>query len=72
MPNGKPGDHPVTDICVHRIRTYTEEIDDLIRELVKHGHGDAIERELFAFSALPDENELKSLVARLRSIESGT
>ncbi len=33
MPNGKPGDHPITDIVVHRIKTYTPEIDDMVREI---------------------------------------
>lgn len=31
MPNGKPGDHPFTDIVVHKIETYSPEIDGLIR-----------------------------------------
>ncbi len=35
MPNGKPGDHPLTDITVHRMATFSEEADDLVRELVE-------------------------------------
>jgi hypothetical protein len=31
MPNGKPGDHPLTDILVHHIEVYGEEADDYIR-----------------------------------------
>ena len=31
MPNGKPGDHPLTDILVHRREVYGPEVDDLIR-----------------------------------------
>lgn len=34
MPNGKPGDHPLTDICVHGRRTFSEEADHLVREIV--------------------------------------
>lgn len=33
MPNGKPGDHPITDIVVHRSRVFGEPFDDLIREI---------------------------------------
>jgi hypothetical protein len=29
--NGKPGDHPLTDILVHKIEVYGPETDDLIR-----------------------------------------
>lgn len=33
MPNGKPGDHPYTDI-LHELRpVYTSSIDDLVREV---------------------------------------
>jgi hypothetical protein len=31
MPNGKPGDHPLTDIIVHKIETYGPDADDYIR-----------------------------------------
>ena len=33
MPNGRPGDHPVTDIINHKIPTFSPEIDSLIRQL---------------------------------------
>ena len=33
MPNGKPGDHPLTDIVVHGIRVFGPEIDDKIRRI---------------------------------------
>ena len=33
MPNGKPGDHPLTDIFKHRIEAYGAEADDLIRRI---------------------------------------
>jgi hypothetical protein len=35
MPNGRPGDHPLTDITVHRILTYSRRADSLIRKLNK-------------------------------------
>ena len=31
--NGKPGDHPLTDILVHKLETYGPEADELIREI---------------------------------------
>jgi alpha-amylase/alpha-mannosidase (GH57 family) len=33
MPNGKPGDHPLTDIFVHKSEVYGREADDLIRRI---------------------------------------
>jgi hypothetical protein len=33
MPNGRPGDHPLTDIFFHGIQVYGPEADDLIRKI---------------------------------------
>jgi hypothetical protein len=33
MPNGKPGDHPLTDILVFKIETYGPEADEAIRNV---------------------------------------
>lgn len=33
MPNGKPGDHPLTDILVHDRKIYSAVARDLIREI---------------------------------------
>ena len=35
MPNGKPGDHPLTEILVHKVKVYGDEADDLIREIAE-------------------------------------
>ena len=35
MPNGKPGDHPYTDIIVHKRRVYSKVIDRLVREVAE-------------------------------------
>jgi hypothetical protein len=35
MPNGKPGDHPLTDILVHNLRVYGREADNLIRKIAE-------------------------------------
>ena len=33
MPNGKPGDHPLTDIVIHRMTMFGDEIDDKVRRV---------------------------------------
>jgi hypothetical protein len=33
MPNGKPGDHPLTDILMHQVEVYGLEVDGLIRQI---------------------------------------
>jgi hypothetical protein len=35
MPNEKPGDHPLTDILVHKLNVYGPEADDLIRKIAE-------------------------------------
>jgi hypothetical protein len=35
MPNGKAGDHPLTDILVHRLKVYGQEADELIRKIAE-------------------------------------
>lgn len=35
MPNGRPGDHPLTDITVHKTLTYSRKADALIRRIDK-------------------------------------
>jgi hypothetical protein len=33
MPNGKPGDHPLSDIFLHKIEVYGPEADELMRKI---------------------------------------
>ena len=33
MPNGKPGDHPLTDIVVHRTPMFGAEVDEKVRRV---------------------------------------
>ncbi len=33
MPNGKPGDHPLTDILIHKLDVYGGAADQLIRQI---------------------------------------
>ncbi|MFQ5850879.1 MAG: hypothetical protein ACE5JU_09860 [Candidatus Binatia bacterium] len=42
MPNGKPGDHPLTDIVGHGLEVYSPLADSLVREIVKLGGEDEI------------------------------
>ncbi len=35
MPNGKPGDHPFTDIVTHNADVYSTVADGLVREIAK-------------------------------------
>ena len=33
MPNGKPGDHPLTDIHIHHLPIFSRDVDILIEEI---------------------------------------
>ena len=33
MANGKPGDHPLTDILCHGLQVYGSDMDDLVRQV---------------------------------------
>ena len=35
MANGKPGDHPINDICDHKQAVYSPKVDELIQKI--HG-----------------------------------
>ena len=35
MPNGKPGDHPYTDILIHGSSEYGEDVDAVVKALAK-------------------------------------
>lgn len=39
MPNGRPGDHPLTDITVHGTLTYSRKADGAIRRIEKRFPG---------------------------------
>ena len=47
MPNGKIGDHPLTDITIHNSRVYSERVDLLIRKIVNLGGRAEIDNMLF-------------------------
>jgi hypothetical protein len=68
MPNGKPRDHPLTDILVHKRKTFSVEADSLIAEIVRLGGQKEWERtfNLFGPPPLPEfEKSLKDIRQRL-------
>lgn len=68
MPNGKPGDHPLTDI-MHGRRVYSERADDLVREIVEMGAESRVSRLLtgrFDDFKNPDVAELERVLTDLR------
>ena len=65
MPNGKVGDHPLTDIVVHKRRTFSAEIDSLIRKIVELGGRKHLETR-FNFFALPAKSEFKKALEEVK------
>ena len=68
MPNGRPGDHPLTDLFGHHQEVYGAEADDLIRKI-----GDLCPAELDEWwhreiAPLGDRDEILNR-ARLRHAE---
>jgi len=64
MPNGKVGDHPITDIVIHRRSVFSKEIDGLIERIVTiEGVGQLEKR--FIWFALPPKEKLKKELSRI-------
>lgn len=69
MPNGKPGDHPVTDICVHGIRQFSRKVDALIREVVRRGGSSCIERLVWDNDRMSGKKpDIKGMQAELERV----
>ena len=66
MPNGKPGDHPLTDIVVHKRRRFSREIDSLIEKIVELGGQKELERR-FNFFALPAKPEFRKALREIHA-----
>jgi hypothetical protein len=68
--NGKPGDHPVTDICVHGYAVFSPKADELVRELMRLGGPQAVYGLLddwFSPPSVPDlERQLEAACNQLR------
>lgn len=67
--NGKPGDHPLTDILVHKLSVFSPAIDSLIMEIASLGGQKELEAKYDwfrppALEAL--ESELKTTRDRLK------
>ena len=58
MPNGKPGDHPYTDIVVHARGVYSEAVDDLVRRIARLASQS--ERDQLAEVLLNDYNDFNN------------
>lgn len=70
MPNGKVGDHPLTDILVHGRRVYSERADNLIRQIVELGGTDRIADMLirdFNDLARPDVPQLERILSDIHA-----
>ena len=69
MPNGKPGDHPYTDIVLHGLSVYTPAIDALVREIANLGGRDEISDMLLLESneySRPDVAKLERVLTEIR------
>lgn len=73
MPNGKPGDHPLTDILVHGFTVFGAELDGLIREIDDLGGSADLAREVNLLDFDPrlaeagDRAELRERLLTLRN-----
>ena len=69
MPNGKPGDHPITDILVHHRRVYSKTADALVREIADLGGKDEIADMLlteYNEYSKPDVPKLERVLTEIR------
>lgn len=69
MPNGKAGDHPLTDILAYNLPTFSPTADALIKEIVSLGGQRELEAKFNLFSPPPlgrFEVELQVLRDRLK------
>lgn len=46
MPNGRPGDHPYTDIVVHKMDFFGGDIDQMIRDIAGHRNSKTVRERL--------------------------
>ncbi len=69
MPNGKPGDHPFTDIVTHGLAVYSPTVDGLIREIDQLGGGAQLSDTLFADyvpHTHPDLQKFEAVLIQIR------
>jgi hypothetical protein len=58
--NGKPGDHPLTDILGHRLEVFGETADSLIREICQLGGEPQLESRFDLLSIDPRSHDKTS------------
>lgn len=72
MPNGRPGDHPYTDIVRHDIDVHTEEVSKIVHHVAESGNDSAAteaSRRLWAVGTdNPSGEELERLTRDLYSL----
>ncbi|MDJ0976665.1 MAG: hypothetical protein QNJ98_19570 [Planctomycetota bacterium] len=70
MPNGKPGDHPYTDVVLHGIDVFGPPIDDLLRRAAATGGcPEPLRTKLFAHEPrFGKGRDLAALEAALRAL----
>jgi hypothetical protein len=55
MPNGKPYDHPITDILFYKLTAFSPAVDVLIAEIIKLGGQAEVEARFNLFQPPPLE-----------------
>ena len=70
MPNGKIGDHPITEILIHKQRVFSKAIDGLILEIIQLGARRLLEERFDWFSSPPKDFE-KQLTALRDQLKTG-
>jgi hypothetical protein len=71
MPNGRPGDHPYTDIATHGATVHSEAITELVLRIDDYGEFGAVGRAyslLWQASRTPTAAEKDALEADLRAL----
>jgi hypothetical protein len=64
MPNGRPGDHDLTDILVHGFEIYGTEADDLIRKIAEHCNSNELHD--WWLREIADETDRKVVLQKAR------
>jgi hypothetical protein len=66
MPNGKPGDHPVTDVVEYSQELFSPRVNALLRDIAAMGEGDTLDS--YTADLVEAERLLGSLEVRLNDL----
>jgi hypothetical protein len=69
MPNGKYGDHPITDIVVHKRSVFSREINELIQKIAAIEGVQELSKRFNWFSPPPREELQKELREILEELQ---